>query len=331
MTPHHQSRELGLFVIPIKFNAQLSTYGHYLDFLVTAESAGYTHAYIGEHLTDKREDIQSSIVFASALLAKTKSIKVCLSVLPLPHYDIPLLIKQLEDLSRLANGRLLIGFSQGALASDFHYLNLDVTNRSGLFYEKLNEFIALVQSSPYLCNLYPHSFFSTLLSPFPTKSSSLFRAGYGALSSNFCHPSNLSNHISCLTADLPAAYTSTSTPVWNIALNLLPFNSISARSQVLVRNTLIYIFDKLKACGLESVMTGKTHIAEESDSLGMAPILQTELIYSSIPRIIQNLTHQNPQYFGHYVINLFDCFDDPCYSDFLLSLPNGGINYQTNA
>ena len=62
---------LGLFLIPIKFNSRLSTYNDYIDFVLEAEANGYTDVYIGEHLTDPHEDIQSSIVFASALASIT--------------------------------------------------------------------------------------------------------------------------------------------------------------------------------------------------------------------------------------------------------------------
>ena len=47
-------KKIGLFVIPIKVDKSISTYNDYIDFLVEAERNGYTHAYIGEHLTDKR-------------------------------------------------------------------------------------------------------------------------------------------------------------------------------------------------------------------------------------------------------------------------------------
>ena len=103
-------QKFGFFVIPIRFNQSTNIYSDYLDFLTTIEDFGYTHLFVGEHLTDKHEDIQSSIVFASAILARTKKLRVALSVLPLIHYDIPLLIKQLEDLYKLSGGRLMIGF-----------------------------------------------------------------------------------------------------------------------------------------------------------------------------------------------------------------------------
>ena len=73
----------GLCVIPISFGPRKSIYTEYLDFLVSAENHGYDQVFIGEHLTDPHENIQSSIIFAAALLSKTKHINVSLSVLPL--------------------------------------------------------------------------------------------------------------------------------------------------------------------------------------------------------------------------------------------------------
>ena len=78
------SNGLGLFVIPIKFNSDISTYNDYLDFIVKAEQSGFTDVYIGEHLTDDREDIQSSLIFASTVAAKTNTINISLCTLPLP-------------------------------------------------------------------------------------------------------------------------------------------------------------------------------------------------------------------------------------------------------
>ena len=133
-------QRLGLFIIPIRFNTRIETYRDYLEFAVDAEISGYTDIYIGEHLTDDKEDIQSSIVFAAAVLARTKMINVNLAVLPLPHYNIKLLVKQLEDLIRLGGmSRVNIGFGKGALVSDLEYLGIEPHRRSELFKQKLLE------------------------------------------------------------------------------------------------------------------------------------------------------------------------------------------------
>ena len=79
---------LGLFIIPIRFKNTKSYPFDYLDFCIKAENHGFSEVYIGEHITDDKEDIRSSMLFASALASRTKKLKICLSVLPLPHYNI---------------------------------------------------------------------------------------------------------------------------------------------------------------------------------------------------------------------------------------------------
>jgi len=319
-------QNLGLFVIPIKMNNKTSTYNDYLDFVVQAEYSGYSHVYIGEHLTDPYEDIQSSLIFASALLARTKRIKVCLSVLPLPHYHIRLLIKQLEDLARLSCGRLLVGFSQGALDSDLVFLGLDPSRRQELFMNNLNEFIDGFRSSIILRDLYPHSLFSTLLSTFPAKSAALFESGFGALSSNFCHTSHLGNHIMCLKKSNDYTKALKSKPFWNVGINLAPLSTVSSSSRKTIRNSLIYIYSKLAACGLQNVMTGRapdSNIQENNDTLGA--YLEAVSVFASIPPETRALIESNSDCFGHFVVNLFDCIDDACYNDFILTLPAKGV------
>ena len=48
-------------------------------------------------------------------------------------YSFRVVRKQLEDLYLLSKGRLRIGVSQGALASDLEYLNIDKSERSNLY------------------------------------------------------------------------------------------------------------------------------------------------------------------------------------------------------
>ena len=54
-----------------------------------------------------------------------------------------------------------------------------------IFAQKLLELKEYVSKSTYLSSVYPGHFFSTLLSPYPTKAYKLFESGYSALSSNF--------------------------------------------------------------------------------------------------------------------------------------------------
>jgi len=76
------------------------------------------------------------------------------------------------------------------------------------------------------------------------------------------------------------------------------------------------------------VMTNKFDIDSEVDYRDTSTYLASELVFSKVPLQVQALTSKYNQYFGHYVINLFDCFDDPCYSRYILSLPSGGPDYE---
>ena len=60
------SNGLGIFVIPIKFNLNTTTYKDYLDFLVQAENWGYTDVYIGgQELKETIIDIETEMDLAT--------------------------------------------------------------------------------------------------------------------------------------------------------------------------------------------------------------------------------------------------------------------------
>ena len=121
------------FIIPIRFSNAGSECNSTFSFLLEAEKAGYTHVYVGSiHRHSRGYSVLQSI-FAAAALARTSTINICLSVLPLPHYNIPLLTKQLEDLYLLGSGRIHLGFGPGALQSDLKYLGIERINRYQVF------------------------------------------------------------------------------------------------------------------------------------------------------------------------------------------------------
>jgi len=314
----------GLFVIPIKFDNKVSTYNDYIDFLSEAENYGYSHFYIGEHLTDKREDIQSSIVFAAALLSRTKKATVCLSVLPLPHYEIKLLIKQLEDLYRLGKGRIKIGFSSGALKSDAEYMDINHDKRVEIFKEKLTQFESQIENSEILNQLPKSSFFSTLLSTYPLSASLLTDKGYSAVSSNFTHNSYLKNHIKCIKGNKSINEIKSK---WHIALNLVNKNSISNESKLIIKESLFYIFQKLNNFKTNlMVPENKLLTINEED---IKETLFNECIYTELPNEVKEKINFYKKIVGYPIVNLFDCILDNNYINYILSIPGNEkiINY----
>lgn len=310
---------LGVFVIPIRFSDSIGVYTDYLDFLCSLDHSGYDYIFIGEHLTDSHEDIQSSLIFAAALLAKTKRLKVALSVLPLTHYNIPLLIKQLEDLFKLGQDRLLIGFSPGALQSDLEYLGIDPADRYKIFCSKLEEFKLGINSSSLLSTIPKSFFFSTILSPLPLNAGKLFQQGFSALSSNFTHPSHLDAHYTCLTKNLGNARPSSS---WHISSNLIPdIDSLSVQSRSIVNSTLSYIYNKLSINAPKIMLSDKYSMRDHSvESKALTRILLREQITT-----IDDLQRYLPRNFlggkGALLVNLFDCLHDTCYVEQIYSLP----------
>ena len=310
-------KKLGLFVIPIKVDSSISTYNDYLDFLVEAEEKGYTNIYIGEHLTDEREDIQSSLIFAAALLAKTRKIKVCLCVLPLPHYEIKLLSKQLEDLYRLSKGRLEIGFSQGALKSDAEYIGFDHSRRSLIFSEKLDLLMREVNKSNYLNKIPKSSFCSTLLSPMPIRAANLFDNGHTAITSNFVNELYWENHIRCLIRNQNTNLSKDSK--WHICLNIVPKNSNNINTNNIIKESLFYIFEKLNNCNLNVMLKNKNQSSIAKEKL--IEILFEDLTYEILPERYFLLKSKYSKYMGHIIVNLFDCINDSCYRRFIMELP----------
>lgn len=311
-------QKFGLFVIPIRFNQATGIYPNYLDFLATIENFGYTHLFIGEHLTDNREDIQSSIVFASAILARTKKLKVALSVLPLTHYKIPLLVKQLEDLYKLSDGRLMIGFSPGALDSDLEYLGIPPSARTQLFSEKLEELKLHTIESKVLSEIPQSSFFSTLLSPLPVNASKLQIQGFSALSSNFTHESHLLNHSKCFNAESTHSHGNN----LNLAVNLVDnYDSLSEKSKKIIFQSIEYIYKKL-SINANKIMLGsqyKDYVFKNEEEF--SSLLLKEQIYD-LERLKETLRKIKFDETNILVFNLFDCLDDSYYTGHIHKIPS---------
>ena len=315
-----RSQDIGVFVIPIRPNkSKITPYLDLLDFVCSLEACGYSHVFIGEHLTDSYEDIQSSLIFATAVLARTKSLKVALSVLPLPHYHIPLLIKQLEDIYSLSQDRLLIGFGAGALSSDLEYLGISPRSRKDLYISKLDEFIAASSTSPLLSKLPSHLYFSSLLNSKPISASALFAQGFSALSSNFTHSDHLQSQLDCLTADSPKDITSQ----WHVCFNFIPkLSSLSASSQETVLKTIKYIYTKLGSNAPITMLGDCFEDLINTDNFDNTLLTAQMSSIRDIERVTMLREATKTKLSGINLINLFDCIDDPCYSKQIRAIPS---------
>ncbi len=117
---------------------------------ILADELGYVEGYVGEHVTDKAENITSCMIFIATLAAATKNIRLGTGTVNMPNAHPAAVASQIAMLDHLLDGRLIFGISPGGLLSDAEVFgNLDA-NRNEMFLESINSVLALWETdAPY--------------------------------------------------------------------------------------------------------------------------------------------------------------------------------------
>ena len=109
---------------------------------------GFVEGYVGEHVTDRSENITSSAMFIATLIDITKKIRLGTGTINMPNTHPAQTAANLAMLDHLLDGRLIFGISPGGLLSDAEIFgNLDA-NRSEMFLEAINHVLAIWQGEP---------------------------------------------------------------------------------------------------------------------------------------------------------------------------------------
>ena len=113
-----------------------------------ADELGFTEGYVGEHVTDRSENITSCTMFIASLASATKRIRLGTGTVNLPNAHPAQVAADIAMLDHLLDGRFNFGISPGGLLSDAEIFgNLDA-NRAEMFLEAINQVIALWTSEP---------------------------------------------------------------------------------------------------------------------------------------------------------------------------------------
>ncbi|HEV7411844.1 MAG TPA: LLM class flavin-dependent oxidoreductase [Bradyrhizobium sp.] len=108
-----------------------------------ADELGFCEAYVGEHVTDRAENITSCIAFIAWIAAATKRIKLGTGTINMPNTHPAALAASLAMLDHMLDGRLIFGISPGGLLSDAEaFGNLDA-NRNEMFLEAINQVLEI--------------------------------------------------------------------------------------------------------------------------------------------------------------------------------------------
>ena len=113
-----------------------------------ADELRFTEAYVGEHVTDKAENIASCVAFLAWIAAATKQIKLGTGTVNLPNTHPATVAASIAMLDHMLEGRLIFGISPGGLLSDAEaYGNLEA-DRNAMFLEAINQVLAIWAGEP---------------------------------------------------------------------------------------------------------------------------------------------------------------------------------------
>src|SRR5262249_13706242 len=113
-----------------------------------ADELGFSEGYVGEHATDRAENITSCAMFIATLAHATKRIKLGTGTVNLPNTHPAAVASQIAMLDHLLDGRFIFGISPGGLLSDSEVFgNLDA-DRNAMFLEAINQVLAIWTSEP---------------------------------------------------------------------------------------------------------------------------------------------------------------------------------------
>jgi alkanesulfonate monooxygenase SsuD/methylene tetrahydromethanopterin reductase-like flavin-dependent oxidoreductase (luciferase family) len=116
--------------------------------IIYADQLGFYDAFVGEHLTDKAENVTNSLLFLATLLPETHQIKLGSGTSNLSHSHPTLIASQAAMFDHLAKGRFIFGISPGALASDAEALGILDEDRNKIFAEAIDVILAIWQGQP---------------------------------------------------------------------------------------------------------------------------------------------------------------------------------------
>jgi alkanesulfonate monooxygenase SsuD/methylene tetrahydromethanopterin reductase-like flavin-dependent oxidoreductase (luciferase family) len=142
--------KLGIFMMPVHplHRSHSETLKEDRETVILADQLGYHDAFIGEHLTDKAENITNSMLFLATLIHATKRIKLGTGTCNLSQMHPTLVAAQAAMFDHLSEGRFILGVSPGALPSDAEAIGILNEDRNKMFAEAIDVILAIWEREP---------------------------------------------------------------------------------------------------------------------------------------------------------------------------------------
>ena len=142
--------KLGIFMMPVHplHRNPTETLKEDRETVILADQLGFHDAFIGEHLTDKAENITNSLLFLATLIHSTKRIKLGTGTCNLSQQHPVLVAAQAAMFDHLAQGRFILGVSPGALPSDAEAIGILNEDRNKMFAESIDVILKIWEGEP---------------------------------------------------------------------------------------------------------------------------------------------------------------------------------------
>jgi alkanesulfonate monooxygenase SsuD/methylene tetrahydromethanopterin reductase-like flavin-dependent oxidoreductase (luciferase family) len=141
---------LGYFTMPLHppHRDPAQTLQEDREAVVLADKLGFHDAFVGEHLTDRCENVTSSLIFLATLIGETKSIRLATGTSNLSQSHPVVIAAQAAMFDHLAKGRFIFGISPGALSSDAEALGILAEDRNRMLAEAIDVILAIWERDP---------------------------------------------------------------------------------------------------------------------------------------------------------------------------------------
>ncbi len=287
---------------------------------ILADELGFTEGYVGEHATDRAENITSAAMFLATLVDATTRMKLGTGTVNLPNTHPAAVASQIAMLDHLLDGRFIFGIGPGGLLSDAEVFgNLDA-DRNAMFVEAIDQILALWRSDPpyRIAGRYwnptierqlmlelgqgympkplqrPHPpIVATAASAYPKGLVEAAARGWDPISANFLMPVWVRTHWDkyvegCTRAGRPASPAN-----WRVARSIfVADDDAAARAYVgdagsPYRFYYHNLYSKLRRWN--RLMTFKTHAAQPDEEVTLDGICDALVIHGSPARVVDRL------------------------------------------
>ena len=113
-----------------------------------ADQLGFVEGYVGEHATDRAENITSCAMFISSLVDATRAIKLGTGTINMPNSHPVATASQIAMLDHMLDGRFIFGISPGGLMSDAEAFGNLEADRNAMFLEAINAVLKIWAGEP---------------------------------------------------------------------------------------------------------------------------------------------------------------------------------------